>query len=578
MAGRDLQSIGNVAALVTAAIVFGLVWLLRFNDPGGSFAGLTDDHFFYLIRGWQILFGDLPVRDFVDHGAPLYYYVGAAVQVVGGRGTLSEIAFSSAALALSASLIFWLCGRASGWMPLGVVGVLFFVCLEPRYYNYPKFLSYAAAIPLLWRFADNPTERTRLWLAVVTVVAFLFRHDHGVFIAASMGTLLVLLRSLSWGERLKHFGVYLALTAVMLSPYLLFIQSNGGVASYFRQASAWAERDRDRAPVVWPGVFENPDGVSEATERASGSAKAVGVVRDNWVAWTYYTEIALPFFALFVLWASGDGGRPGWPHAREKLATVAVLAIILVAFFLRSPLEARLADPSVPLAILVTWLLAAVPRIVAQGSPWAVRTVVGVGTASIAVILWVALSRDFYDRLDRSSMVERVGKPFERAGQIASQMRQEWHLDSWAERTDASELIMLARYVNACTAPTDRVLVQRYMPQVLALAQRAFAGGHADLRPGFFGTDEAQHLTVTRLQAQSVPLILLDTDQSFENFRSSFPLVMAHIDREYQLAGTRVFDERFGVNLFVRKDRTPSGTWEPLAWPCYGTSRPDRPD
>jgi len=231
----------------------------------------------------------------------------------------------------------------------------------------------------------------------------------------------------------------------------------------------------------------------------------------------------------------------------------------------------------------VTWLLAAVPRIFvnraalsppAQGWPWAVRAVVGVGAASIAVILWVALSRDFYDRLDRSSMVERLGKPFERDGQIAAQMRREWDLQSWAERPDASELITLARYVNACTAPTDRVLVQAYLPQVLALAQRAFAGGHADLRPGFFGTDEAQRLTVARLQAQSVPLILLDTDQSFENFRSSFPLVMSHIDREYQLAGMRVFDERFGINLFVRKDRTPSGTWEPLGWPCYGVKSP----
>ena len=119
---RDLQSIRSVAAAVTAAVVFGLVWLLRFNDPGGSFAGLTDDHFFYLIRGWQILFGDLPVRDFVDHGAPLYYYVGAAVQTIGGRGTLSEIAFSSAMLALSAALIFWLCGARQRLDGVGLRG------------------------------------------------------------------------------------------------------------------------------------------------------------------------------------------------------------------------------------------------------------------------------------------------------------------------------------------------------------------------------------------------------------------------------------------------------------------------
>jgi hypothetical protein len=569
-----------VAAAATAAFVFAFVWLLRFNDPNGSFAGLTDDHFFYLIRGWQILFGDLPVRDFVDHGAPLYYYVGAAVQVIGGRGTLSEIAFSSAMLGLSAAVICWLCARASGWTVLGFVGALFFVCLEPRYYNYPKFLSYGAAIPLLWRFADAPNDRTRLWLAVVTVIAFLFRHDHGVFVAAAMAVLLVLMRELSWGQRVKHFAIYGALAAVMLAPYLLFIQSNGGIGAYFEQASAWAARDRDRAPVEFPGLFDNPDGVSEETEQARGIARGVGVVRDNWAAWTYYTEIALPFFALFVLWASSDGGRPGWPQARAKLATVAVLAAVLVAFFLRSPLEARLADPSVPLAILVTWLIVAVPRLLvsrealspaAQARPVAIRTLIGGGAAAIAIILGAGMSRDFYGRLDRSAMVERMGKPFERARQIADQTRNEWNLHSWATRADEPDLVRLARYVNACTAPTDRVLVQAYLPQVLALAQRAFAGGHADLRPGFFGTEAAQRLTVARLQGQSVPIILLDNDQSYENFRNFFPIVTAYIDQHYQLAGTRLFDERFGINLFVRKDRTPSGTWEPFGWPCYGS-------
>jgi hypothetical protein len=569
--------------MATAATVFTLVWLLRFNDPGGSFAGLTDDHFFYLIRGWQILFGDLPVRDFVDHGAPLYYYVAAAVQTLGGRGTLSEIAFSTTMLALSAALICWLCGRGSGWTALGIVGALVFVCLEPRYYNYPKFLAYAAAIPLLWRFADAPGDRTRLWLAVVTVIAFLFRHDHGVFIAAALAALLVLMRELSWGQRLKHFGIYAALTAVMLAPYLLFVQGNGGIGTYFQQASAWAARDRDRAPVEWPGLFDNPDGVSEATRQATGIGRAAGVVRDNWVAWTYYTEIALPFFALFVLWASSDGGRPGWPQARAKLAMVALLAILLVAFFLRSPLEARLADPSVPLAILLTWLIVAVPRLLvsrdalspsAQARPVVVRALVGIGAAAIACVLAIGLSRDFYDRLDRSSMVERLGKPFERAAQIADQMRREWNLDTWATRADEPELIALARYVKACTAPTDRVLVQAYLPQVLGLAQRAFAGGHADLRPGFFATDDAQRLTVSRLEAQSVPIVLLDSGQSYENFRSSFPLVTAYIDRHFQLAGTREFDGRFGINLFVRKDLTPAGTFETFGWPCYGRRDP----
>jgi len=111
--------------------------------------------------------------------------------------------------------------------------------------------------------------------------------------------------------------------------------------------------------------------------------------------------------------------------------------------------------------------------------------------------------------------------------------------------------------------------VQAYMPQVLALAQRAFAGGHADLRPGFFETEEAQRLTVERLRRQSVPIILLDTGDSLRNFRKSFPIVVEYIEQEYRFVGVHVFDERFGISLFVRKDREPTGTWSPLEWPCY---------
>ena len=191
--------------------------------------------------------------------------------------------------------------------------------------------------------------------------------------------------------------------------------------------------------MVWPGLFDNPDGVSRGDRAGALAWRGRSAwSATTWAAWTYYTEIALPFFALFVLWASSDGGRPGWPQARAKLGMVAVLAIMLVAFFLRSPLEARLADPSVPLAHsrdLADCGRAANAREprrrcrrAAQNRALAVRLAVGAGAAAIALILGAGLSRDFYDRLDRSSMVERVGKPFERAGQIAAQMRREWDL------------------------------------------------------------------------------------------------------------------------------------------------------
>ena len=561
---------------VLCVCVFVFSWLFRFNDPGGSFAGLTDDHFFYLVRGWQILFGDLPVRDFVDHGAPLYYYVGAAVQTVFGRGTLSELVFSTTMLSLGAAMTFWLITTASGSIWAGLAGCLLHVWLGPRFYNYPKVLVYAAAIPLLWWFAERPGARLRAWIAVVTVIAFLFRHDHGGFVGMATIVLMMSLTQLRLAERLRHVVIYGLLVAALVTPYLLFIQINGGLISYFRQASAWAERDRARETVVWPGLFDNPDGVSDAAKQGS----LIATVRDNDAAWVYYTEILLPFFALFVLAVSRDGFRPEWPQAKAKLAMVAVLAAVLDAGFLRSPLEARLADPSVPLVILVGWLLVAIPRMLrSDGSlrpslvayRWVLRSATTLVGAAIALLLVVLVSGDLYRRLDKASMTERFGKAFERASNVAGQLRLDWDLSRWAAATERPDVITLSLYVNACTVPTDRVLIQSYLPQVLAIARRAFAGGHADLRPGFFEMEDAQRLTLERLRRQSVPIILLDTDDSLRSFHRSFPIVTAYIDQEYRQAGMHEFDGRFGISLWVRKDRMPTGTWEPLGWPCYGT-------
>ena len=164
-----------------------------------------------------------------------------------------------------------------------------------------------------------------------------------------------------------------------------------------------------------------------------------------------------------------------------------------------------------------------------------------------------------------------MGKGFERASGVARQLRDDWRLETWLTRHDRPDLLDLSLYVNACTKPTDRVLMQAYMPQVLAMARRAFAGGHADLRPGFFGTEDAQRLTVSRLERQSVPIILFEADREFENFRKRFPLVIAYVDAHYRPAGVRRFDGRFGTTLYVRKDLTPTGTYAPLDWPCYGS-------
>jgi hypothetical protein len=567
----------RAVAMVVALCMFMFTWFFRFNDAGGGFAGLSDDHFFYVVRGWQILFGELPVRDFVDHGAPLYYYVAAAVQFLFGRGTLSELAFSVTMIALGAAVTFWLAARASGSIAAGLLGAAFHVLSGPRFYNYPKVLVYAALIPVLWACADRWGRRPFVWLAVITTVGFLFRHDHGVFVAIAVVSLLLFLVDVPWREKGRDALVYGALVLVLAAPYLLFVQLNGGVFQYFRTAGSWAEEERNRTPVQWPGLFDNPGGISETARAGTPLVRAVAVVRDNAIAWLYYLEIALPFFALAILAVSRDGFRPDWPRAVPKIGVVAVLGLVLDAGFLRSPLGARLPDPSVPLSILIAWLAVALPRLLAFSSSWRdslrpwimpLRAVLSVTALVFAFVLASIFSSRLDERLDDAYLLEGADQAIQRAQIVSRTLSREWNPSAWSDGAERSELMNLALYLNTCTSPTDRVFVQPYIPQVLALSRRAFAGGHADLRPGFFGTDEDQALVLRRLRSQSVPVALLGAGQDLANFRKWFSSLTAYFDLAYQVAGTHTFDDRLGITLLVKSDAHLKGRFEPLDWPC----------
>jgi hypothetical protein len=558
----------TVSALLAAAL-FAFSFIFRFNDPGGSFAGLTDDHFFYAVRGWQILFGDLPVRDFVDHGAPLHYYVAAAVQAIGGRGTLSELVFCALALSAGAAATCLLAARASGSLAVGALAGLAQILLEPRFYNYPKIVVYAAAIPALWAFADRPTAFRRFLVAAVIAVGFLFRHDHGVFVTGSMAVLVALLRGIPWRQRLRHIAVCGALALALLAPYLVFVQVNGGLAPYLSQAFAWAAHDRQRAGVEWPSLWGESVGDAQ-------SAGVVALLRENRVAWLYYVELAIPLLALVVLASTPGVARSGWPQAQAKIGAVAVLGMLLNAGFLRSPLEARLADPSVPHLVALAWLCGLTGRLLFRREPfwrWPPRRMAAVAgllllAVAMAGVVGVTLTAGLGARLRNAALTEGIDLAQVRAERVREALGATWPLEAWVSREQPG-VLRLTYYLRDCTSPGDRVLVQDYLPQVIALAQRGFAGGHADLRPGFFETPEAQRLVIERLRRQSVPVVVLGGADDYGAFRFSFPIVAAYLDERYEVIGDRALDDRFAVTVLASRSAAPTGRYAPLDLPCF---------
>ena len=566
---RADSHVRRVVVAAATVLVFVFCWFEKFNDPIGSFNGLSDDHLFYAVRGWQLLFGEWPSRDFVDHGAPLHFALSAVAQAVLGRGALAETLLTLTALALGVAITFRLVVRASGSIGVGLFAVLFQMMLGLRLYNYPKILVYALAIGALWSFADRPSWRTRTVVALVTAFGFLLRHDHGLYVGLGMLVLLVLLDGTAWRERLGHAAAYGATVVALLAPYLLYLQVYGGIVTHFVTASTWAARDRGRAAFEWPSWTPVDTPVTSPLAWLYDAT----TVNLEWAI--FYTMAAWPVLALLVLLCSRSALRPDWPHARAKLGAVVVLAAVTSVGFLRSPLFARFADVSVPQVILLGWLLGSALHAARSGLAdrpvrWpAVRGVAA--AAAVAALLWtpaVRVAQAAPEVLDRSAMLDGPAEFADRVAAIARSQARTWPLENWLD-PEAPGAMRLALFLHDCTAPTDHVFVSGYLPQAVAMANRPFAGGHADLRPGFFATEADQHLTIARFERQSVPIAVVPRADEYEAYRAAFPLVTRYFDQRYTWFAERDLGDGVVVGLLVERGTAPTD-WHPLVdAPCY---------
>jgi hypothetical protein len=543
-----------------------VAWLYRFVDPEGSHGGLNDDHFFYVVRAWQILFGELPSRDFVDPGAPLTFALSATAQWV-DRGTVSEMVLCASALAIGAGLTCWAGILISDSLAIGVLSGVFQVAMLTRYYNYPKVLVYAVAIPVLWAFASRQTPGRLFAVALTTATGFLFRYDHGMFVAAAMATLLICLKQPTVMARVRHAAVYAVLVLGLLTPYVLYLSQNGGLLFQASTALSWSERDRARAPLILPEFTAVPATPGDDSEDGEAPGRLTALATANSIPWTFYVLELLPFVALVLLARAPSAFRSDWPEARAKVAMVAVLAIVLNVGFLRGSLAARFADVSVVHAILAAWLVLACYRLWTGGqweagraASWPLRY--GLPATVAIALCGVALVR--VPVLAEHDAPVTLGE----AARVVERYRPLWPLSRWA-KPESPETMVLSFYLERCTEPGDFIFVSQYLPQVVALANRPFAGGHGDLRPDFFNTEAHQRLTIARLQRQAVPIAIVTTPDEYEGFRKSFPLIDAYFAERFRREGTRTLTDGMAVDVLVDRQRQPTGTYAALDLPCF---------
>lgn len=540
-----VQSNRRIWAAASAMCLTAVLWqFLTYN-------GFPNDHYFHVARARQMLLGEWPVRDFVDPGAPLQYVISAASRWLFGDIAAAELVVVAFGVAVGAAATV----VCASWLARSVIVAVGVALLEilasPRSYSYPKMLLYGLAGCLIVAITVHASRARVVMAGVLTATAFLMRHDHGLFIGVACATAIVL-SAADVADAARRFGLFAAVVAVLLAPWAAWVQYYQGLVPYFQMGIAVSRREAD---------------ISLLRDLPQLQFSA-GLTSDNLLAWLYYVFWILPCVCvLLALWRRVTR-REQWSGESVAIWAIAVMAVALDATFLRNPLATRLADATVPAALLGAWLL---------GLVWSMKSslLIALSARAAAAVVVACTLVAIWGLGDVNGKLDEVGA-FEddlehvqqhTAATVAALTIAEVDLRKHPSRVSAA-LVPFLRYVNRCTEATDRLLVSGPYPEIFVYARRGFAGGHIAFLEAFYHSDNDQQLTLRRIERQSVPFVVLPLDNQ-DAFAGSFPKVLAHVTAAYELLADIPADGLKGIRIMVERARKPIGTDSETGWPCF---------
>src|SRR5438552_2363831 len=510
------------------------VGLVAFGFRFTTVRDLTNDHYMHLAWAQQLLFGQLPGRDFVDPGMPLMYALSAIVQWI-WPGPFSEATLSCILLALAAAATFLVVTDLTGSITLGVTAPLFEIALEPRLYSYPKILVPAVALLLIQRYLRQPSRRRLVYLALWTAVAVLLRHDLGVYAAAGIGTALIVFNVSDWKRTARILVEYAAAVILIMSPYVIFVQWSEGITEHLHEALEFAKGEahqRFLSPPAFPFW-------SAAGGLASWS-------RMDCAVFLFYAAHLLAIGALVLLVRSKEPTSDRRPVA----AAGAAMLLMYLVVVLRHPIDSRVPDVAALFAIMGAWVLADTRR---RGAP-AFAIAITVAIASAARVWMLG---DVGDRIKETRIAEGLGT-VERTVESVKETGTVW---PWERFWPAGELPAAVRYLHACTTRDDAMLLTWAAPEYYYFAQRRFGAGHAlFLPPDAFTTAHDQERMLARIRRERIPVILINESRNDE-FATAYPEVERYIRDSYVPVGEFEIRDGSRVAIAIGRDFRGTGTY-----------------
>ena len=538
----------TAAVAATAVLLFAATLAWRFL----AFTGFTNDHYVHVALAQQVLLGDRPIRDFIDSGWPLVYLLSAGAWRLAGDALATEWAIAAAGFALGAACTVAAARRFSGSLLIAVLVTVVEILISPRTYSYPKVLAYAAAACAIVALAARPSRRRIVLMAAIVAVAFLLRHDHGLFIGmASAVCLVVASRTEGWRVAAGRVAVLTAATMVLLLPWILFVALNGGLIAYFQGGIEYARAEADATALTsWPTLH--------LTSPLDNMANA-----EAWLFWLFWS---LPVVCAAIVSVRVRRGRERWTGELAAVAALIVLAALVDASFLRQALQVRLPDAIVPAAVLGAWALGAcwVGRWRRRARQRAVQfATLTVLTISVAAISRVADLPGQYDNTDIGRGLSGVSA---RAVEVSHLIGRPHRQDVSPPSRFAAALMPFFAYVDRCSSPSDRLMVTGEFPEVLVMAGRGFAGDSV-VFGSWYAPATHQERTLERLRVRPALFVLHIGD--YTEFHRRFGLVDAYVEAEYEPMAEIPVEGADSIRILAQRSRTPTRTDSQSGWPCY---------
>jgi hypothetical protein len=477
---------------------------------------------------------------------PLMYLVSAAARLIGGTALLTEWLVVAIAFAVSAACTTMAAARLSRSVAIALFVVALEILINTRSFGYPKILLYAVAAVLIINAARRPTRGSIAALGAITVVGFLFRHDHGLFIGVPAFVTMVA-GGYAEGPRVavRRAAALLGWVLVMLLPWAIYVQVEQGIVQYFASALGfWRSEASGMTLQTLPSI-----------EWSAIDSSA------NGVAWLFFFFHALPFICLALVARRHARRREACGGESVAVTALCVMAIGVNASFMRESLQARIPDAVVPAALLGAWLLglavhASVPR----------RMLAVAGAAVVAAITTGAVVRaaDVDEQLDRTRLLEGPASVTGHASDLWRALREQQPAEAYAPSRYSQALIPFMKYLDRCTSRDDRLMMTNLFPEVYVLSDRGFAGGQIAFLEGFYASEGEQANTISRMQQQSVPFVLVVEGQALH-----MPRLMSYIEGRYSPMVHVEVPGTDGVQVLVDRMRRSARTDASTGWPCF---------